>query len=131
MSFISQYSGLIIMAALALTFLMIFGTLRGLKGQGDDLTKIKHWLSKDRWKGEIKEALLVSWRQTNATNNLDYYFVFTFEMNIDGENKQYSAASVVRVSEVPKLKPGLPIIIKYDGVPPEKIAVMSVDYKGE
>ncbi|WP_203067048.1 hypothetical protein [Serratia sp. Tan611] len=128
MSFISQHSGLIIMASLALTFFMIIGGLRGLKGQGDDLIKIKYWLSKERWKGEIKEALLVSWRQTNATNNFDYYFVFVFEISVGGKNKQYSAAAVVRVSEVSKLKAGLPIIIKYDGVPPEKIAVMSVDY---
>lgn len=102
MSFISQHSGLIIMASLALTFFMIIGGLRGLKGQGDDLIKIKYWLSKERWKGEIKEALLVSWRQTNATNNFDYYFVFVFEISVGGENKQYSAAAVVRVSEVSK-----------------------------
>ncbi|AVJ19861.1 MULTISPECIES: hypothetical protein [Serratia] len=129
MNFVSQHSFLIILAALALTFFMIFGSLRGLKGQGGDFTEIKNWLSRDRWKGDIKDASLVSWRQTNATNNFDYYFIFTFDANLDGEDKQYSAAAVVRASEIPKLKKGLPIIIKYDGNPPKKIAVMSVDYE--
>ncbi|HBY9523154.1 TPA: hypothetical protein MJA18_000618 [Klebsiella aerogenes] len=129
MNFIYQHSLLIVIASVAFSFFLLFGSLRNLKGQGGDLTEIKNWLSRERWPGEIKNASLVSWRQTNATNNFDYYFVFTFEANIEGTTKQYNAAAVVRASEIPKLKPGLQLTIKHEGVPPKRMAVMDVDYE--
>ncbi len=87
MNFIYQHSLLIVIASVAFSFFLLFGSLRSLKGEGGDLTEIKNWLSRERWPGEIKNASLVSWRQTKATNNFDYYFVFTFEANIEGTTK--------------------------------------------
>ncbi|MDU9353321.1 hypothetical protein PGS10_01550 [Klebsiella sp. 141153] len=107
----------------------LFSSLCGLKGQGGDLTELKNWLSRERWPGEIKNVSLVSWRRTNATNNFDYYFAFTFYTNIEGTTKQYNAAAVVRASEIPKLKPGLQLTIKHEGVPPKRMAVIDVNYE--
>ena len=103
--------------------------IQGIQGQSRTAIRTVHILLIIKEPGEIKNASLVSWRQTNATNNFDYYFVFTLEANIEGTTKQYNAAAVVRASEIPKLKPGLQLTIKHEVVPPTRMAVMDVDYE--
>lgn len=45
MNFIYQHSLLIVIASVAFSFFLLFGSLRSLKGEGGDLTEIKNWLS--------------------------------------------------------------------------------------
>lgn len=134
MNFINQYSQLIIIITIAVVamawalFIMFFPPV-AIKKHNNDLTAITNWLNRERWEGGVKKASLISWRQTDATNNLDCYFIFTFNADLDGKIKQYSAATVVRLAEVEKLREGLSVTVKYDQIPPQKMAVISVDYE--
>lgn len=108
--------------------IIIFCSFRGIKVNKDESREIKDWSSRDLWKGSISTARLISWKQLQATHNIDYFYSFTVESELDGSLKQYSAAGVVKASEVGKLRKGLVVIIKHQGVPPKKIAVIGVDF---
>ena len=123
MTTFSQHSNLI---ALGVILVFIFICLKGLKGQKEDVTEIRYWLSKDKWQGEVTTATLREWKQTSTTHNFDYFFIVTFDANLEGGVKQYKAAATLKVSEISQLKKGMPIVIKYQGVPPKKIAVLSM-----
>jgi hypothetical protein len=123
MSFFSEHSGTI---GLGVTLFLIFISLRGLKGQKADMTEIKYWLSRDSWQGEVTTGTLREWKQTTTTHNFNPFFILTFDANLEGSVKQYKAAAVLKVSEIPQLKKGNPVVIKYQGIPPEKMAVLSM-----
>ena len=73
MSFLTEHASVIAWGAFSL---IIFIALKGLKDQGGDFKYIKDWSSRESWKGEVKEASLISWNQTKTMNNVDYYFIF-------------------------------------------------------
>jgi len=123
MTTFSEHSNLI---ALSVILVFIFICLKRLKGQKEDVTEIRYWLSRDKWQGEVTMATLRQWKQTSTTHNFDYFFIVTFDANLEGGVKQYKAAAALKVSEIPQLKKGMPIVIKYQGVPPQKIAVLSM-----
>ncbi|WBF45532.1 hypothetical protein [Serratia rubidaea] len=114
--------------AWSVIFILVFISIRGLRGQKDNIKEIKNWIGRDLWKGSVTTARLISWQQLQATHNIDYFYSFTVESELDGSLKQYSAAGVVKASEVGKLREGLVVIIKHQGVPPKKIAVIGVDF---
>ncbi len=114
------------MIGIAVTLLIVFVSLRGLKGQKEDFQEIRDWLTKDKWQGELTTVSLKSWRQTSTTNNFDYYFIMTFEATIGGKTSDHKAAAVVKVSDVPKLKKGIPSLVKYQNKASGKMAVVEL-----
>lgn len=126
MSFLTEHASVIAWGAF---LLIIFIALKGLKDQGGDFKYIKDWSSRESWKGEVKEASLISWNQTNTMNNVDYYFIFKFEITGGDIGDYYQAAAVVKVSDVSKLHKGMKIHVKVDGMPPKKTAVLDEDYQ--
>ncbi|AYH05902.1 hypothetical protein F6Q07_21495 [Pectobacterium parmentieri] len=125
MSFISEY-----IAVLLVTFALItiFASFKGLKGQKEDSIQIQQWLTRESWKGEVAQGKLKTWKQITTTNNYNHYYILTFESSFNGMPENYSAAIVLNVTEVVKLKKDFPLVVKYQGVPPKKIAVLSVEF---
>ncbi|MBD8454838.1 hypothetical protein IG568_21205 [Serratia rubidaea] len=111
-----------------IVLLYVYVSFKGIKINKNESSEIKDWSSRDLWKGSVTTARLISWQQLQATHNIDYFYSFTVESELDGSLKQYSAAGVVKASEVGKLRKGLVVIIKHQGVPPKKIAVIGVDF---
>ncbi|WP_312689289.1 hypothetical protein [Kosakonia sp.] len=105
-------------------------SVRGIKDKGETFTLLKNWaaISHPQKKGEMAIGTLLNWKQTSTMNNFDYYFIFTFEAEIEGKKKTYDAAAVVKVADISKLKQGLPVTFKYTGNPPDKLAVLDVVY---
>ena len=123
MSFLSEYSSIIAWGAF---LLIVFTSLRGVKDHKGEFKYIKDWLARESWQGEVKEASLVSWQQTKTMNNADYYFIFTFKFTGDDKLGYYKAATVVKLSDMSKLKKGMIIHIQVDSLPPKKTAVLDV-----
>ncbi len=123
MNFLSEHSGPI---ALGVMLIFIFICLRGLKGQKEGFSEIRNWVARNNWNGELATGKLKEWKQTSTTNNFDHFYIFTIESNLSGEAQTYKAATVLKTSEVIKLKKDMPVMFKYQGVPPKKTAVMSV-----
>lgn len=111
-----------------MTVLLIVVSLKGIKGQKEDSLEVKYWLSRNSWQGELETGTLQSWRQTSIVNNYDHYYLLAFEADIGGSQGIYKAATVLNASEVSKLRKGLSLTFKYQGVPPKKIAVIDVSF---
>jgi hypothetical protein len=126
MNFLSEHSGPIVLGVM---LIFIFICLRGLKGQKEDFREIRNWVARDNWKGDLAIGKLKEWKQTSTTNNFDHYYIFTIESDLSGEPKTYKAATVLKNAEVIKIKIDMPVTIKYQGVPPKRMAVMYVDYE--
>jgi hypothetical protein len=122
------FSEYISIAMCIVAVLVIVVSFKGVKVNQNDRSEIKNWTSQSLWKGNITSAKLISWKQLQATHNIDYFYSFTFESDIEGSPKQYSAAGVVKVSEAGGVKKGLDLKIKYQGIPPKKIAVVGIDF---
>ncbi|BFO12670.1 hypothetical protein GGER_51800 [Serratia rubidaea] len=123
MGFISEHPFIF---AWSVIFILVFISIRGLRGQKDDIKEIKNWIGRDLWKGSVTTARLISWKQLQATHNIDYFYSFTVESELDGSLKQYSAAGVVKASEVGKLRKGLVVTIKHQGVPLRKSLLLAL-----
>lgn len=106
----------------------VYFSFKGIKINKKESSEIKDWSSRDLWKGSVTTARLISWKQLQATHNIDYFYSFTVESELDGSLKQYSAAGVVKASEAGKLRKGLVVTIKHQGVPPKKMAVIGIDF---
>jgi hypothetical protein len=102
-------------------------SLKGIKGNRRNFDLIKNWSSKDQWQGKTATAKLINWKQTQAMHNFDYFYTFVVSCNLDGREKIYNAAGVVKISQAALLKKGKNVTIKYQGVPPKKIAVIEID----
>ncbi|MBH1931801.1 hypothetical protein I5U13_19260 [Serratia rubidaea] len=111
-----------------IVLLYVYFSFKGIKINKNESREIKDWSSRNLWKGSISTARLISWKQLQATHNIDYFYSFTVESELGGSLKQYSAAGVVKASEVGKLRKGLVVTIKRQGIPPKKIAVIGVDF---
>lgn len=114
--------------AIGVTVLLIVVSLKGIKGQKEDSLEVKYWLSRNSWQGELETGTLQSWRQTSIVNNYDHYYLLAFEADIGGSQGIYKAATVLNASEVSKLRKGLSLTFKYQGVPPKKIAVIDFSF---
>lgn len=123
-----DYSDYISLSMFVIVLLYVYVSFKGIKINKNESSEIKDWSSRDLWKGSVSTARLISWKQLQATHNIDYFYSFTVESELDGSLKQYSAAGVVKASEVGKLRKGLVVTIKHQGVPPKKIAVIGVDF---
>ncbi|WP_332108035.1 hypothetical protein [Serratia rubidaea] len=123
-----DYSDYISLSMFVIVLLYVYFSFKGIKINKNESREIKDWSSRNLWKGSISTARLISWKQLQATHNIDYFYSFTVESELGGSLKQYSAAGVVKASEVGKLRKGLVVTIKRQGIPPKKIAVIGVDF---
>ncbi|MDC6116804.1 hypothetical protein [Serratia rubidaea] len=123
-----DYSDYISLSMFVIVLLYVYFSFKGIKINKNESREIKDWSSRNLWKGSISTARLISWKQLQATHNIDYFYSFTVESELGGSLKQYSAAGVVKASEVGKLRKGLVVTIKHQGIPPKKIAVIGVDF---
>ncbi|MBI0552712.1 hypothetical protein [Pectobacterium parmentieri] len=114
--------------AVGVKILIVFVSLKGLKGQKEDSIQIQQWLSREPWEGGTAQGKLKTWKQTTTTNNYNHYYILTFEFSFGGTPRNYSAVIVLNASEVIKLKKGVPLKIKHQEIPPENIAVLSVEF---
>ncbi|HGM6861995.1 TPA: hypothetical protein ACKQDZ_003352 [Serratia rubidaea] len=124
-----SFSDYVSIAMCVIVLLIVFVSFKGVKVNKEGREEIKNWSSQNLWNGDVASAKLVSWKQLQAKHNIDYFYSFTFECDLDGSSKAYNAAAVVKVSEASKLKKGLNLTIKYQGIPPRKIAVIDVDFE--
>lgn len=124
MGFLLEHSTVI---GIGIVLLIVFVNLKGLKQPKNDYRLIKFCATQNSWAGNLQEAELLSWKQTKSTHKYDYY-IFSISLDINGSHKKVEAAAVVKVSEVPRLKKGLKVIVKYQGVNPNKIAVVDTVY---
>jgi len=69
-------------------FIFIFN-IRGIKDKGNDFVLLKNWaaISHPDKKGTLATGTLLSWKQTSTMNNVDYFFIFNFEAEIEGVKK--------------------------------------------
>lgn len=123
-----DYSDYISLSMFVIVLLYVYFSFKGIKINKKESSEIKDWSSRDLWKGSVTTARLISWKQLQATHNIDYFYSFTVESELDGSLKQYSAAGVVKASEAGKLRKGLVVTIKHQGVPPKKMAVIGIDF---
>ncbi|MEB6338034.1 hypothetical protein [Serratia rhizosphaerae] len=123
-----DYSDYISLSMFVIVLLHVYFSFKGIKINKNESSEIKDWSSRDLWKGSVTTARLISWKQLQATHNIDYFYSFTVESELDGSLKQYSAAGVVKASEAGKLRKGLVVTIKHQGVPPKKMAVIGIDF---
>ncbi|CAM4079835.1 hypothetical protein SESI111939_15925 [Serratia silvae] len=107
--------------------LILFVSFKELKGNREGFRLIKDWSSRNQWQGKTTTATLVSWKQTKAMHNFDYFYTFVVSCDLDGSKEMYNAAGVVRISQAALLKKGQAVTIKYQGMPPKKIAVVEID----
>ena len=124
-----SFSDYVSIAMCVMILLIVVVSFKGIKVNKEGQEEIKNWSSQNLWNGDVASAKLVSWKQLQAKHNIDYFYSFTFECDLDGSSKSYNAAAVVKVSEASKLKKGLNLTIKYQGVPPRKIAVIGIDFE--
>lgn len=123
-----DYSDYISLSMFVIVLLYVYFSFKGIKINKKESSEIKDWSSRDLWKGSVTTARLISWKQLQATHNIDYFYSFTVESELDGSLKRYSAAGVVKASEAGKLRKGLVVTIKHQGVPPKKMAVIGIDF---
>ncbi|WP_234008604.1 hypothetical protein [Serratia sp. MYb239] len=123
-----DYYDYISLSMFVIVLLYVYFSFKGIKINKKESSEIKDWSSRDLWKGSVTTARLISWKQLQATHNIDYFYSFTVESELDGSLKQYSAAGVVKASEAGKLRKGLVVTIKHQGVPPKKMAVIGIDF---
>ncbi|EMX8467022.1 hypothetical protein AAH178_002915 [Serratia marcescens] len=124
----SQYLSVI---AWVVVLLIVVVAVKGVRENGDEFKLIKDWSSKNSWSGTLTTATLISWEQTKAMNNFDYFYVFTFEIDGLGGQGKHRAAGVVKVAQASLLKKGMKLTVKYHGIPPTKIAVESFYWPDE
>lgn len=109
-----------------LGIILAFSTLKPNK---DEVTTLRDWSSREKWNGQIIEASLESWHQTDTKYGNDFLYDFTFTATVNDTRKQYVAKGLVRPNEVHKIQKGLILVIKYNADNPPRIAVMAIDYK--
>ncbi|AHG20860.1 hypothetical protein Z042_15550 [Chania multitudinisentens RB-25] len=107
--------------------LIVIVAFKGIKVNKGDFRLIKDWSNKDQWQGQMMTAKLISWKQARAMHNFDYFYTFVISCDLEGREKTYNAAGVVKISQAALLKKGQSVTIKYQGVPPKKIAIIGMD----
>lgn len=86
------------------------------------------WKTSSQWEGEIVNVPAESWYQTDTKVGNDFIYDFTFNANISGVSKKYTAKGLVRPDDIHKLRKGMPLVVKYNTKGKQKIAVVAVDY---
>ncbi|MEQ4451883.1 hypothetical protein ACFX4S_09375 [Kosakonia sp. YIM B13605] len=119
MELIAKYSTLFSWCVLAL---FLYLTVKGLREPTGNAKLIKDCATQCDWYGPEKEAVLESWSPLKTTRKGEY-FIFHFTIVIDRQTQHKKAAALVKTKEIDRLKQGLKLRVKYQGLAAKRIAV--------
>ncbi|MCL6745329.1 hypothetical protein [Kosakonia sp. R1.Fl] len=104
-------------------FIYLF--IKGLREPTGDAKLIQYRATLRDWYGPEKEGVLETWAPLKSTPKGEY-FLFHFIIVIDRQTQKKKAAALINASDIERLKPGLKLRIKYQGLLTKKIAVADI-----
>lgn len=102
--------------------IFIYLFIKGLREPTGDAKLIQYRATLRDWYGPEKEGVLETWAPLKSTPKGEY-FLFHFIIVIDRKTQKKKAATLINASDIERLKPGLKLRIKYQGLLTKKIAV--------
>ncbi|WP_436874800.1 hypothetical protein [Kosakonia sacchari] len=105
--------------------IFIYLFIKGLREPTDDAKLIQYRATLRDWYGPEKEGVLEIWASLKSTPKGDY-FLFHFIIVIDRKTQKKKAAALINASDIERLKSGLKLRIKYQGLLTKKIAVADI-----
>ncbi|NUL36279.1 hypothetical protein [Kosakonia sacchari] len=122
MELMAKYSTLFSWCVLAL---FLYLTVKGLREPTGNAKLIKDCATQRGWYGPEKEGVLETWEPLKSTRKGEY-FLFHFIIVIDRKAQKKKAAAFINANDIARLKPGLKLRIKYQGLLTKKIAVADI-----
>ncbi|AGN83784.1 hypothetical protein [Enterobacter sp. R4-368] len=105
--------------------IFIYLFIKGLREPTGDAKLIQYRATLRDWYGPEKEGVLETWAPLKSTPKGEY-FLFHFIIVIDRKTQKKKAAALINASDIERLKPGLKLRIKYQGLLTKKIAVADI-----
>lgn len=105
--------------------IFIYLFIKGLREPTDDAKLIQYRATLRDWYGPEKEGVLEIWASLKSTPKGEY-FLFHFIIVIDRKTQKKKAAALINASDIERLKSGLKLRIKYQGLLTKKIAVADI-----
>lgn len=105
--------------------IFIYLFIKGLREPTDDAKLIQYRATLRDWYGSEKEGVLETWAPLKSTPKGEY-FLFHFIIVIDRKTQKKKAAALINASDIERLKSGLKLLIKYQGLLTKKIAVADI-----
>lgn len=105
--------------------IFIYLFIKGLREPTGDAKLIQYLATLRDWYGLEKEGVLETWAPLKSTPKGEY-FLFHFIIVIDRKRQKKKAAALINASDIERLKPGLKLRIKYQGLLTKKIAVADI-----
>ncbi|MDN2486488.1 hypothetical protein MML63_12715 [Kosakonia sacchari] len=105
--------------------IFIYLFIKGLREPTGDAKLIQDRATLRHWYGPEKEGVLETWEPLKSTRKGEY-FLFHFIIVIDRKAQKKKAAAFINANDIARLKPGLKLRIKYQGLLTKKIAVADI-----
>lgn len=105
--------------------IFIYLFIKGLREPTGDAKLIQDRATLRHWYGPEKEGVLEAWEPLKSTRKGEY-FLFHFIIVIDRKAQKKKAAAFINANDIARLKPGLKLRIKYQGLLTKKIAVADI-----
>ncbi|QOV62204.1 hypothetical protein [Kosakonia pseudosacchari] len=105
--------------------IFIYLLTKGLREPTGDAKLIQDRATLRDWYGPEKEGVLETWEPLKSTREGEY-FLFHFIIVIDRKAQKKKAAAFINANDIARLKPGLKLRIKYQGLLTKKIAVADI-----
>lgn len=105
--------------------IFIYLFIKGLREPTGDAKLIQYRATLRDWYGPEKEDVLEIWAPLKSTPKCEY-FLFHFIIVIDRKTQKKKAAALINASDIERLKSGLKLLIKYQGLLTKKIAVADI-----
>ncbi|WBU51260.1 hypothetical protein PF050_10215 [Kosakonia pseudosacchari] len=105
--------------------IFIYLFIKGLREPTGDAKLIQDRATLRDWYGPEKEGGLETWEPLKSTRKGEY-FLFHFIIVIDRKAQKKKAAAFINANDTARLKPGLKLRIKYQGLLTKKIAVADI-----
>ncbi|MBK0078810.1 hypothetical protein IAE49_04635 [Kosakonia sp. S58] len=99
-----MYGGVILTAAVTVFFCFLE------RQDKSNVSGIKHYLSSNRWQGEVMQTNIESWQKLNAMYGNDHFYDIDFFLPND--KQLYTAKSLIFSEQAHMLKKGLSIKVK-------------------
>ena len=116
-----MYGGVILTVAVTVFFFLLE------RQHTSDVSGIKHYLSSNRWQGDVMQTNIESWRKINARYRNDQFYDVNFFLPND--KQLYTAKSLIASDQAHMLKKGLTIKVKKGAK--GKMAVISICLNNE
>lgn len=116
-----MYGGVILTVAVTVFFFLLE------RQHKSDVSGIKHYLSSNRWQGEVMQTNIESWKKTNARYGNNHFYDVNFFLPND--KQLYTAKSLIASDQAHMLKKGLTIKVKKGAK--GKMAVISICFNNE